>query len=277
VFDVSPTRVTLPVSGGVATFSVKVRQGTACAWSTTIAGADMTITSGASGTGDGTVVVSVGANPGIARTNGIIIAGQLVTIFQPELPGACAYSANPRTFNVSSASQTLSFDLTITKGTPENCQWSAGVLDPATIRVVSMTPSGNTTRVVIWVSENTGRVDRVLSVSAADLTITVTQAGSTPPGPCTYAVSATTLNVPATASTVPIAVTLVQGSVFTCTWSMVPNASFIAIASSTPVPETGGANVVLAIAANTATARTGTVSIAGHVVTVNQQAASGVR
>jgi hypothetical protein len=194
VFNVSPTRVTLPVAGGTATFMVKVTQGTACAWTTTIAGTGLTITSGASGTGDGTVVVSVAPNPGVERTNGIIIAGQLVTIFQPELPGACTYAASPRSFNISSASQTVAFDLTITTGTPDSCQWSAGVADPSVIRVVSMTPAGNTTRVVVWVSGNTGAIDRVLSVVAARLTVTVTQAGSIPAGPRTVAGHLVTVN-----------------------------------------------------------------------------------
>src|SRR5262245_44108055 len=277
VFDVSPTFVTLPTAGGTATFTVKVAQGTACAWTASIIGTGLTITSGASGTGDGTVVVAVGPNPGVARYNGVTIAGRLVTIFQPELAGACAYAATPRSFTISSASQTLAFDLTITTGTPENCQWSAGVFDQSVIRVVSMTPVGNTTHLVVWVSENTGRVDRVLSVVAANITVTVTQAGSIPPGACSYAVSAKTVSVPAAASTVPLSVTLVQGSVFACSWSIVPNASFISVASSTPVPETGGANVVLAIGANAGEARSGTITIAGQEVTINQQSATGVR
>ena len=277
VFNVSPTRVTLPVAGGTATFMVRVTQGTACAWTTTIAGTGITITSGASGTGDGAVVVAVAPNPGVERTNGIIIAGQLVTIVQPELPGACTYAASPPSFNISSASQTVAFDLTITRGTPESCQWSAGVADPSLIRIVSMTPAGNTTRVVIWVSENTGRVDRVLSVVAAGIAVTVGQAGSIPPGPCMYAVSPTTVNAPAAASSVSLSVTLLQGSAFSCSWSSVPNAPFLSLTSITPVPEAAGANVVLAIAANAGAARTGTLTIAGHVVTVNQQPAAGVR
>ena len=263
--------MTLPVEGGTATFSVKVTQGAACAWTATAIGTGISITSGALGTGDGAVVVAVDPNPGVTRTNGVNIAGQLVTITQPERPGACTYAANPRGFTISSASQTVAFDLTITTGTPENCQWSAGVLDQSVIRVVSMTPVGNTTRLVVWVSENAGRVDRALSVTAANITITVTQAGSIPPGTCTYAVTPTTFNVSAAASTVSLSVTLVQGSVFACSWSMQSNASFITISNYTPVPETGGASLGLAMTANTGAARTGTVTIAGQLVTVNQQ------
>jgi len=277
VFDLSPTRVTLPVGGGTATFSVRVTQGTACAWATTLAGAGMTITSGASGIGDGTVIVAVSGNPGVARTNGIIIAGQLVTIFQPELPGACSYTATPQNFNISSASQTIAFDLTITKGTPDNCQWSASVLDPSVIRVLSMTPSGNTTHLEIWVSANTGRLDRALSVVAADIIVVVTQAGSIPPGACAYAVSQATFTVPATASNVSLSVSLVQGSVFACSWSAASNASFITFTLGPPNPDTGGAVAVISVAPNPGAARAGTLTIAGNLVTVNQQSATTLR
>ena len=53
-FEVSPKSMSLPVDGGTATFRVTMTSGVAC--------------------------VSVGPNPGTARTNGVIIAEQLVTL-----------------------------------------------------------------------------------------------------------------------------------------------------------------------------------------------------
>jgi hypothetical protein len=276
-FDVSPKSVSLPVSGGTATFTVTMTEGVACPWSITLAGTGMTIVSGASGTGSGTVVVSVAANPGTARTNGVIIAGQLVTISQPEAPGACVFSVSPRQFSVSKAAQTVAFDVTIATGTPGVCQWSvASGGSGAFVHTQSMTPSGNTTRVVLSVDENTGRLDRMGSVVAAGQLVTVHQLGSLPQGPCTYSVSTSTINAPAAASTATVIVTLIQGSLFSCGWSIVPNVPFITIPSAVPSPDGDGGTVVLSIAANPGVARTGTVVIAGNTVTVNQAAAGSV-
>jgi hypothetical protein len=86
-----------------------------------------------------------------------------------------------------------------------------------------------------------------------------------------------TVNAPPTVSTVTIVVSLVQGTSVGCSFGMSPNGPFISLASFTPVTEIGGAHLVLAIAANPGAARTGHYEVAGHVVTVNQQSAAGIR
>lgn len=86
-----------------------------------------------------------GPNPGTARTNGVIIAEQLVTIFQPERPGACVLAINPEQFSVSNAAQTVAFDVTITTGSPSFCSWSAGTLgELGFVHVVSPRASSTT-------------------------------------------------------------------------------------------------------------------------------------
>jgi hypothetical protein len=270
VFSVTPRTVALPVGGGTATFSVTVTQGTGCAWTTEIAGTGLTIRSGASGTGDGTVIVDVAANPGRPRVNGITIAGQFVTISQPENPGACAYSITPRTFDVSSAAQTVAFDVTITTGAPDYCGWSIGTQGPPLLWVQSMTPSGNTTHVVLAMSANTGAVDRMQSATVADLIVTIRQAGGIPSGPCKYDVTPTSIAAPAAGTSATVVVSLAQGSVFSCSWSVVPNAPFISVVASPPNPETGGAQLTVAIAPNPGAARTATVTVAGTTVAVSQ-------
>jgi hypothetical protein len=272
VFAVSPLRVDLPVGGGKVEFDVTVTQGTACVWTTTIAGAGLTIASGTSGTGNGKVVVEVAANPGVERWSGIIIAGHLAVIHQPEAPGACSYAVNPRTFEISSAQQTVEFDVTII-GSRDHCGWSLSTPNPAVLRMVSMTPSGNTTRVVLEMSANTGFVDRTGSAVAAGILVTVKQAGSIPAGPCRFTVTPATIAVPANGGTVSVTVALAQGSVSACSWSIVPNAAFVAVSSHVPVPQTGGAIVGLTVGANAGAARSGTLTIAGTVVTINQAAA----
>jgi hypothetical protein len=79
-FVVSPPTASAPASGGTAVISVT----TSCpsTWMATTEASFLTITSGSSGTGSGTVNVSVAANSGAARVATVIVAGQPVTITQ---------------------------------------------------------------------------------------------------------------------------------------------------------------------------------------------------
>ena len=84
---------------------------------------------------------------------------------------------------------------------------------------------------------------------------------------CTYAINPTTLSEAALAAQRNIAVSTPAG----CNWTAVSQASWIAVASNTS--GAGNADVRLDIAANnTAAARSGSVTIAGRTLTVNQAA-----
>jgi hypothetical protein len=75
---VSPTTIAAPRTG--ATISIAVTTG--CAWTAVSQSPFITVTSGASGTGNGVVSVAVAPNLGGARTGTLMIAGQLVTVTQ---------------------------------------------------------------------------------------------------------------------------------------------------------------------------------------------------
>jgi hypothetical protein len=64
--------------------SVTVTAGAGCAWTAAVTSGDswISITSGTSGTGNGTVTYSVANNPGDARTGTLLIAGHTFTITQ---------------------------------------------------------------------------------------------------------------------------------------------------------------------------------------------------
>ena len=86
---------------------------------------------------------------------------------------------------------------------------------------------------------------------------------------CSYSISPTTLTESAVAALRNVTVSTAAG----CNWTAVSQASWIAVASSTS--GAGNADVRLDIAANnTAAARSGTVTIAGRTLTVNQAALS---
>jgi hypothetical protein len=75
---VSPTTTRAPASGGTVTIAVTAT----CAWTAITNSPFLTITSGSSGTGNGTVTVSVAQNPGSNRSGSVTVAGQAVTINQ---------------------------------------------------------------------------------------------------------------------------------------------------------------------------------------------------
>jgi len=80
-YSLSPT--TLSVAAGGGTGSLGVTAGTGCAWTAASNSSFITISSGASGTGNGTVGFSIAANPNtVQRTGTITAAGQTFTVTQ---------------------------------------------------------------------------------------------------------------------------------------------------------------------------------------------------
>ncbi|MFN2414319.1 MAG: kelch repeat-containing protein, partial [Pyrinomonadaceae bacterium] len=83
-FSISPASNSIGHAGG--TGSVGVTAAAGCAWTAVSNGAFINVTSGASGSGNGTVGYSVAANTGAARTGTITVAGQTFTINQDVAP-----------------------------------------------------------------------------------------------------------------------------------------------------------------------------------------------
>jgi len=79
-YSVSPTSVSAAVGGG--TFTATVTTDAACTWTAVSQSSFITVTSGASGTGNGSVTFTVAATTSGARTGTLTIAGQTVTVTQ---------------------------------------------------------------------------------------------------------------------------------------------------------------------------------------------------
>jgi subtilisin family serine protease len=76
-------------TAGAASGTVNVTAGAGCSWSAASNDPSfITITSGAGGTGNGTVGYSVAANTGLARTGTLTIAGQTFTVTQAAAPAS---------------------------------------------------------------------------------------------------------------------------------------------------------------------------------------------
>lgn len=82
-FSISPSHGTFASTGGNVGVVVTAPPGTACAWKATSNAPWLTVVSGASGSGSGTVTLHASPNPGALRTGTAIIAGQVFSATQP--------------------------------------------------------------------------------------------------------------------------------------------------------------------------------------------------
>jgi hypothetical protein len=80
-FSINPTKQSIDNDGGAGT-PVQVTSGTGCAWTAKSNDSWITVTSGATGTGNGTVRFTVASNDGKKRTGTLTIAGNPFTVDQ---------------------------------------------------------------------------------------------------------------------------------------------------------------------------------------------------
>ena len=244
-----------PASGASGTFSVTASSNT-CAWTAVSANPDfISVTSGVSGTGNGTVGYSVQPNRTVTARSGTINVGNTaLTVYQP--------GGQPCTYALSSAN--ASFASTGGSGTfavTSTCSWTPITASPW-ITFSGNTVSGNAT-VVFAVASNTSALPRSGSISIGNQTFTVNQGGV----PCEVTTSPAGIQAPGTGAVGSIDVTGPDG----CTWSAVSGAPWITLSSASGTQQ---GSVTYIIAANTtAQPRTAAITIANRVIPVSQDGA----
>lgn len=281
--SVSPgtaSTTTFGVSGGTGT--VAVTAGSGCAWTSVSNASFITITQGATGSGNGTVAFTVAANPGATRTGTMTVAGTTITISQaggdPPPPQASFSAPTPVSpiggVTIDTARPTLTVNNAGVTGTPgtvtyrfEVSDQSSFPNDPARTFSVEGVAQGNGTTggviprdlgpSVLWYWH--ARATNGNAVGPYSATETFRTASV-----CSFTLSTTAIAAATSGDSQTVTVT--TGSA--CSWTATSNASFITVASG--ASGTGNGTVTLTIAANTGGARTGTVTIAGQTVTVTQ-------
>ena len=254
-YSLAPPSQSAPATASTGTVTVTTTA--ACAW-TAVSGAQwITVTSGASGTGNGTVGFSVAANAGTDRAGTITIATQTFTVNQAASTPSCTYSIAPGSQDVGASSTTGT--VTVTSGA--GCTWTATSNALPWLTVTSGASGSGNGAVGFSVAANTGAA-RNGTISIAGQTFTVNQAA-----PCTYSIAPPSQNVSASATTGTVTVTAGAG----CTWTATTNApTWLSVTSGTS--GAGNGTVGFSVAANTGSARNGTITIAGQTFTVNQNA-----
>ena len=249
-FQINPTSFNVSAGGGNVT--VNVTTGTVCNWNGVSNAAF--ITGGGGGTGSGSITFNVQTNNNLEPRQGTMtVAGQTVTVNQAGQQ-SCSFVVQPQLFGVPAAGG----DITVNVTTQAGCTWN-GVSNAAFI-----TGGGNGTgsgSVNFNVGRNFTPQPRQGTMTVANQTVTVNQASD-----CAYNVSPTTINIAAEGGNRPVVVST-QGL---CEWSATSNNPSLVTVS--PQSGAGTNTVVLTIQGNNGpNPRTGTATIAGQTVTVNQE------
>ncbi len=248
----STSTLTVDVAG--ATGSIAVNTERECAWEGAAAVDWIAITSSPNGRGTGQLDFRVLANPdGLARQGAITISDQRLEINQGAAP--CRVTVGTSAFTLGADGG----DETVPVTAPRGCSWT--VTSAANWISVPADSGSGSARLAFTVQANAG-APRSARLTVADQTITIVQSTGVPA--CSYAISPVTQAVTATGGPGAVAVTAASG----CAWSATTNASWISVQAGSA--GTGNGNVTFAVAPNTGPARSGTVSVAGQLVTFNQ-------
>jgi hypothetical protein len=165
-FGIDPTAQSFGAGGGTGG-PIAVTAGAACSWTATTNDSWITITSGASGTGSGTVGFVVDANTAAARTGTLTIAGQTFTVSQAS---GCVFTVAPTSFTRDNSAVA---DLTVSVTAGAGCSWTA-VSNNSWIELTAGASGTGSGTVVFSLDRNRGN-GRTGSLTVAGTTVTVVQ------------------------------------------------------------------------------------------------------
>lgn len=237
--------------------------GSGCGWTAASNVSWIKVTNGASGVGAGTVSYSVEANAGAARIGTITIGGQTFTVTQASgsgNPTPALTSLSPNSVAAGSPSLTITVN-------------GAGFISGSTVR------RNGIDRFTTYISPTQLRVTLPGSDFATPGTASISVFTPTPGGgisnalsfsvTCSYSISPTSQSFGAGAESRRVDVTTFSG----CGWTASSNVGWITISSGASGSGNGAVNYSV-MANPSASARTGTLTIAGKTFTVNQAAGS---
>jgi hypothetical protein len=166
-YSIAPGTQAFLAAGG--TGSVAVTAGASCGWNATTNNADwLTISSGAAGTGDGSVAFAVGANTGAQRSGTLTIAGQTFTVTQA---APCAFSIAPSSQTIGAAGGSGSFSV----ATGGSCAWTATSGNPQWLSITAGSSGTGDGQVMFTAAANATGADRTGSITVAGQSFVLTQ------------------------------------------------------------------------------------------------------
>ena len=250
---ISSSNQAIGANGGSGSVAVSAANG--CTWTATSANPDwLTISTGASGSGNGSVAFTAAPNAGAPRTGTLTIAAQTFTVNQA---APCSFGIAPNGANVDTPGGSGSVAITTAAG----CAWTAASNNPDWITITSPASGNGSGNLSFTVAANGGPA-RTGTLTIAGQTFTINQAAVV--APCTYSLSPTNQGFDASGGGGTI--TLTTGS--SCTWTASSGFDWIVLTS--PASGTGSSSVTFSVGANAGPPRTGSLIIGGQTFTVNQ-------
>ena len=234
--DISSQSQSIGASGG--TGAVGVVAPASCTWTASATEPWLTISSGASGTGNGTVSFQAAANTGVARIGGLTITDKTFVVTQAGVGAPqCNYALHTSSVNLAVAGGTTVVNVQADAG----CSWAAASNAPW-LAVAGVAVGAGNGNVTISVSANPGAA-RSGTLTIAGRTFTVNQAGS-----CAASLNPSSATVAAAGGAGPsIAVTIPPG----CAWTASTTDAWLSITQGTS--GNGNGAVAFSATANTAT------------------------
>jgi Viral BACON domain/Putative binding domain, N-terminal len=251
----SATPASFSAAGGSGTLAISTNR--ECAWSAAAASEWIRL-GAATGQGESSVSFSVAANADPAVRRGTITIGSTqVGITQDA--GSCAFTVDPRSDSVAADGGRKT--IAVAASSPQ-CTWTArsdvdwlAILDGA---------QGTGNGQVRYDARATTGPARSGTLRIADRVVTITQGEG-----CATTIAPVDQSMAATGGTGTIALATGGG----CSWSAQSNESWIAITSGQS--GSGPGTIAFSVGPSDGPARTGTLTVGGHIVTVAQ--ASGCR
>lgn len=254
-----------PASGGARPAIHVAASDPSCSWAATTLDSYVTITGGATGTGDGTVTYSLAPNSAASVRGGLIaIGGQTFPILQQAGGGGCSVSITPSGDPNAPAAGGARPAITVTAGA--GCSWSASTTDGWITITGGASGTGNGS-VSYSLAANTSTSSRSGTITITGNTFSVTQLGVPPQ--CTLTLTPSSdPSAPAAGGARPTIT--VSANVGSCTWSATAGAAWIHVTAPAGTV-TGSGSVSYTLDANTSTAsRSGSITIGANTFNITQ-------
>jgi hypothetical protein len=183
-YTLTPGTALWGAAGGTGSFSVAPSSPT-CAWTATSSDTSVaSVTSGASGTGNGTVNYSVAVNNNGPQTPTITVAdangGSSAFAITQASNYTCTFTIAPTPVSVPADGTSNFFELTASNSF---CQWTATSSDPSALSLTVNASGTGTGTLYYAVAQNTSTQPRVLTITAGCEVFTVNQAGAATSNP----------------------------------------------------------------------------------------------
>jgi hypothetical protein len=236
-----------------ASGTIDVGGGTGCAWTADSSQGWVRVTSGASGSGSGTVRFTVERNDGAARSASILVAGHVFAVQQGA--AACSYSLDSSGSTFGPEGGTSSIRLT----TGPACQWTAMPSEPW---VELTSPASGTGAATVGFKVGANKeAARSATLTIAGVVHTISQAGAA----CSYSIDPTGQSFVSAGGTGAVTVNTAPA----CEWTaQEPSEDWVALTS--PDRGAGPGSVSFSVQQNMGPDRTATITVAGQLFGVQQ-------